>query len=85
MHNHKPLKIKVLYIAGPSRTGSTILSQILGEVPNFFNSGELFNYWDRGIKNQGFCSCGKSVNDCAVWKQITREVVQNSKTVDLSK
>jgi hypothetical protein len=77
MNNKKIEKVKVLYIAGPSRSGSTILSQILGGIPGFFNAGELLNIWDRGIKNQGVCSCGNYVNTCSIWGKVTQEVTQN--------
>lgn len=70
-------KIKVLYIAGPSRSGSTILAQILGEIPGFFNAGEVINIWDRGIKNQGICSCGNLLEDCSVWGTVTKEISKN--------
>ena len=41
-------KIKVLYIAGPSRSGSTFLSSILGEIQGIFNAGEVIDVWDKG-------------------------------------
>ena len=85
MDDNKAENIRVLYIGGPSRSGSTVLSQILGEIPGFFNAGELLNIWDRGIKHQGVCSCGNSVNECPVWGKVTREITRNPsyKNVDV--
>lgn len=61
-------KIKVLYIAGWDRSGSTILDQILGQLPGFFSVGELVDLWDRGAK--ALCGCGSLMEDCAIWRQI---------------
>ena len=60
--------IKVLYIAGPTRSGSTLLSKILGEVEGFFNAGEIIDIWDRGLASDGLCSCGKPMSQCDTWK-----------------
>lgn len=62
--------IKVLYIAGPTRSGSTLLSKILGEVEGFFNAGEIIDIWDRGLTSDGLCSCRKPMSQCDIWKKI---------------
>jgi hypothetical protein len=77
MNDNKTGKIRVLYIGGPSRSGSTVLSQILGQIPGYFNAGELLNIWDRGIKRQGVCSCGQSVDKCPIWGKVTQEITRN--------
>jgi hypothetical protein len=66
-------KIKVLYIAGATRSGSTLLSNILGEIDGFFNAGELIEIWDRGQK--WLCSCGSKVENCEVWKPVLNRVL----------
>jgi hypothetical protein len=62
--------VKVLFIAGPTRSGSTIISNILGQINGFFHAGELIEAWDRGRTWK--CSCGESPIKCAVWSQIFR-------------
>jgi len=66
-------RIKLLYIVGPTRSGSTILSNILGEIDGFFNVGELVDIWDRGLSLNGVCSCGTHLGDCDVWNDILSE------------
>lgn len=61
-------KIKVLYIAGPTRSGSTIISNILGQIEGFFHAGELIEAWDRGRLWK--CSCGKFPDVCPIWSPI---------------
>jgi hypothetical protein len=77
-------KIKLLYIAGPTRSGSTILSNILGGIEGFFNAGELIDFWDRGIASNGLCSCGEVVRQCKLWKPILDEMVENHKSIDIN-
>lgn len=69
-------KIKVLYIAGAPRTGSTLLALLLGELDGFWSIGEgaraLFN---ARLRSQAVpCSCGSQVSECPFWKDIIREI-----------
>lgn len=61
---------KVLYIAGFGRSGSTILSNILGEVEGFFSVGELNYMWERSLKESWLCGCGLPMTECEVWSPI---------------
>lgn len=67
-------EIKVVYIAGATRSGSTLLSNILGEVEGIFNGGELIEFWDRGMVWP--CSCGAKVENCRVWQPIVKKVFE---------
>jgi hypothetical protein len=62
-------QLKVLYILGTARCGSTILDNILGEVPGFFSGGEIRFVWSRHLEGR-FCGCGKRVGDCDVWSAV---------------
>lgn len=66
-------KIKVLYIAGCSRSGSTILGNILGQIDGFFNVGELRYIWRLSFIENWLCGCGARFRDCEVWKAILKE------------
>lgn len=72
-------KIKILYIAGTSRCGSTILSNVLGSIEGFCNVGEIKYIWDRGIKENWLCSCGERFNDCQFWNKIIKKTIVNYK------
>jgi Sulfotransferase family len=63
-------RVKVLYIAGSGRSGSTILDRILGQLDGFFSVGELCNLWDRGLLAHRRCGCGVPVDECATWREI---------------
>lgn len=62
--------MKVLYIAGWGRSGSTILDNILGQVKGVFSLGELRYVWDRGCLENRLCSCNAPFRNCEVWKEI---------------
>lgn len=62
-------RIKVLYIGGTGRTGSTLLEKLLGQLPGVFNAGELTWLW-YGLLGDGRCSCGERLATCTVWQQV---------------
>ncbi len=64
--------VKVLYIAGFGRNGSTILGNILGSLPRFVHVGELIYIWDRGILENWDCGCGEPFSRCAFWEKVVR-------------
>lgn len=68
-------KIKVLYIAGTIRSGTTLLAQLFGELPGFVNiaEGAYFLYRDRKAATLP-CSCGKLSADCDVWRDIVTQI-----------
>lgn len=68
-------KIKVLYIAGTIRSGTTLLAQLFGELPGFVNiaEGTYFLYRD-GKAAALACSCGKISAECDVWRDIVTRI-----------
>lgn len=74
--------MKVLYIGGTGRSGSTILDQILGQVDAFFSVGELSQIWERGLVFRRKCGCGVPVPECPVWSPILARAFGRSWTVD---
>ncbi len=63
-------KIKVIYITGEGRSGSTLLERILGQHKKIFAAGELIYIWERSFIENQLCSCNKSFYECEVWKDI---------------
>jgi hypothetical protein len=56
--------VKVLYVAGSGRSGSTILDRTLGRVDGLFSAGELCNLWGRSLLARRRYGCGIPVPDC---------------------
>lgn len=63
-------KVKVLYVAGWGRSGSTLLGRIIGQIADFFLVGELRYVWDRGLIENRLCGCGVPFRECPVWRSI---------------
>jgi hypothetical protein len=63
-------KIVVLYIAGWGRSGSTIMGNILGQLPGFAHVGEISNVWTRGVLENTPCGCGTPFGECATWSRV---------------
>ena len=78
-------RVKVLYIAGWGRSGSTLLGRILGEVEGFFLVGELRYFWDRGLIENRLCSCGATFENCPVWQKVMSRAFEGKSRVDAKK
>jgi len=66
--------IKVIYIAGFGRSGSTLLGNILGSLHGFIHVGELRYLWDRGFLEDWDCGCGKSFSQCSFWQKVIKDI-----------
>jgi hypothetical protein len=65
-----PVKKKILYIAGYSRSGSTILDIILSSHPQIFGTGELGYLFDDWIAGTRLCTCEQKHANCVFWKNL---------------
>jgi hypothetical protein len=64
---------KVIFIAGPGRSGSTLLDMLLGQVDGFYSTGELRFIWSRGFGQNQLCGCGKPFRECEFWTEVVKE------------
>jgi hypothetical protein len=62
-------RLKVIYIAGWGRSGSTILQNLLGEIDGFQPLGELYSIGRRYLEKHR-CGCGEPLDACGQWKAI---------------
>lgn len=75
-------KVKVLYIAGYSFSGTTILANILGQLEGFFSAGELRCTWEENLIRNYRCGCGAHFRDCSTWSAIFDEAFGGIDAVD---
>jgi UDP-N-acetylglucosamine transferase subunit ALG13 len=61
--------VQVLYVGGCGRSGSTLVSTLLGGAPGVVAVGELRHLW-RAIDRAELCGCGKPVNQCPFWEEV---------------
>ena len=71
-------RVRVLYIAGTGRSGSTLLANTLGQVDGVFNAGEIRYLWERGMLENRLCGCGRHFADCPFWQGVLREAIDSS-------
>ncbi len=62
--------IRVIYLAGLGRSGSTLAERLLGELPGVCVAGELVHLWQRGLVENERCGCGTPFADCPFWSQV---------------
>ncbi len=82
----EPKKIKIIFIAGASYSGSTVLSLMLGGQKTIFAAGELdkcyevnsgFFKSDRQKEIKVLCSCGQPFLACPFWGPILKKTKPN--------
>ena len=66
--------IKILYVLGRGRSGSTILANVIGEHERFFSAGEVRYLWDPVVTHDAQCACGRSVSACPVWAEVLQRL-----------
>lgn len=66
--------VRVLYVAGTGRSGSTLVSTVLGHLPGVFSAGELRFLWTRGLGEDQLCGCGLGFATCPVWVAVMADL-----------
>lgn len=61
---------RIVYIAGYSRSGSTLVARALAEYTGFQHVGELTFFWERGLRDAEPCGCGESLQSCSFWAKV---------------
>ena len=85
MHNETHVEpVEVLYIGGEGRSGSTILSALLGNYEGFFPVGELRDIW-QALKTNELCGCGQSFSRCEFWCRIGEQAFGGWDRIDVDR
>ncbi|MFQ5786423.1 MAG: sulfotransferase [Thermodesulfobacteriota bacterium] len=77
--------IKVLYIGGYTRSGSTLLDQLLGQIDGMFSVGELRHIWNNSFENNHLCGCGKPFRECEFWNEVINEAFGGFERLDIAR
>ena len=62
--------VRVLFLGGLGRSGTTILERVLGELPGAVSAGELVHLWQRGVLDDERCGCGEAFSRCPFWTEV---------------
>jgi len=63
-------RVRVLYLGGLGRSGSTLIERLIGQLPGVCPAGELVHLWERGIAEGERCGCGQPFRQCLFWQQV---------------
>lgn len=74
--------VRVLFIGGEGRSGSTLLDRALGQLPGFFSVGEIRELWEWGLGVNALCGCGAPFRACAFWASVGEEAFGGWDRVD---
>ncbi len=66
--------LQVLYVAGWGRSGSTVLSRVIGGT-GVLGLGEVRWVWRRGVMARQSCSCGATWDGCPVWRPAVEAAI----------
>jgi hypothetical protein len=81
----KQERMKVLYIGGYLRIGSTLLDRLLGECDGFVSIGELRRVWEENFGEDQPCGCGAPFSACSFWRAVIKDAYGGFDRVDLDK
>jgi len=73
---------RVLYIGGYSRSGSTLLDRMLGQLPGYVSTGELGYLTTHSLEQNRLCGCGARFSDCPFWTRVGQEAFGGWDTAD---
>ncbi len=62
--------IRVAYLGGIGRSGSTLVSRTLDRAPGVIAAGELTNLWHQSVLRDTPCGCGVPFSQCPYWQQV---------------
>jgi hypothetical protein len=70
-------RLRVVYIAGWGRSGSTLLENVLSHDGRAASIGESFQLWSTRSELARHCSCGELLERCPVWSRVQRGVTDD--------
>lgn len=76
--------IKVVYIAGSGRSGSTLLVRMLRQTGLFADIGELRYLWLKDFELPYLCGCGKLISKCDFWQPVIHDAFYSNTSISFS-
>ncbi len=66
--------VRVLYVAGSGRSGTTLVDSVLGQQPGVWSGGEIRYLWERGVIADRLCGCGVPFSECPAWSGVLQRL-----------
>lgn len=65
-----PSCVRVVFLGGLGRSGTTLLERLLGEMPGVAPLGEVVHLWARGVLAGEPCGCREPFGRCPFWREV---------------
>jgi hypothetical protein len=76
-------RVRVLYLGGLGRSGSTLIERLIGQMPGVCPVGEICHLWQRGVADGERCGCGQPFRQCLFWQQVGKAAFGRWDEVDV--
>jgi hypothetical protein len=77
--------VRVLYVGGLGRSGSTLIERLIGQLPGVCAVGELVHLWERGVTDDERCGCGEPFSQCPFWELVGKAAFGGWDEIDVSR
>jgi hypothetical protein len=77
--------VRVLYVGGLGRSGSTLIERLIGQLPGVCAVGELVHLWERGVTDDERCGCGEPFSQCPFWELVGKAAFGGWDEIDISR
>ncbi len=75
-------KVKILYIAGAGRSGSTLIDMLLGKIAGFTSFGELRFIWYRSFSQNQLTGDDHPFKESPFWNEVVQEAYGGFDKID---
>jgi len=72
-----------IYLGAVGRSGTTLLERTLATSDHIVALGEVVHLWDRGLRDNEPCACGKPFSVCSFWIEVGQRGFGGWDRVDL--
>ncbi len=74
--------VRVLFLGGLGRSGTTLLERLLGQLAGVSPLGEVVHLWQRDLIDDERCGCGDRFSACGFWQKVGIEAFGGWDAVD---
>ncbi len=74
--------MKIHYIVGFPRSGSTLLDRHIAANGGLLSAGEVRRVWERGLLGDELCGCGQPFSSCPFWSRVIEAAFGGPEGVD---
>jgi hypothetical protein len=77
------LVVRVIFVGGLGRSGTTLLERMLGELPGVCPLGEVVHLWRRDLCDDERCGCGQPFSGCEFWQRVGQHAFGGWRGIDV--